>query len=245
MLDTLAVILVRPKFPENVGAAARACVNMGCSELILVAPQNWDKDKALGRATPMGADILHRLRVENDLATALAGFDAVYGTTARTGGWRKGVLSPANAATEIHDLRGPDHRVALVFGPEDRGLKNEDIKLCSRLVCIPTVPEASSLNLAQAVLIFLYECFKNAPNLPVQPSGSSESRPATFDEQELLYTNLQETLITIDFFKNENTAYWMLPVRRFLGRVGLRRHEFNLIMGVCRQVKWLAGRCKP
>jgi tRNA/rRNA methyltransferase len=244
MLDQLGVILVRPKFPENIGMAARACANMGCSELVVTAPQLWNPDKSAGLATAQGLEILRTIRVTDTLSSALSGFDAAFGTTARTGGWRKGVLTPAKAAAEINEARGQGRRVALVFGPEDRGLENEDVRLCSRLVCIPTAEGASSLNLAQAVLILLYECFKTAPSRRLRVSGGSESRPASVEEHELLYGNIEETLAAIDFFKNEHTAYWMLPVRRFIGRVALRRHEFNLLMGLCRQIKWLAGKTR-
>ena len=74
MLDDVAVVLVRPRFPENIGAAARACANFGCPNLVLVAPERWEEDKALPLATPKGADILRRMAIFDDLPAALAGF---------------------------------------------------------------------------------------------------------------------------------------------------------------------------
>lgn len=178
--------------------------------------------------------------MEEDLATALASFNMVYATTARTGGWRKGVLTPSQAAPEIGEHLGEGLEVAIVFGPEDRGLTNEDIALCGRLLCIPTTG-SSSLNLAQAVLIVLYECFTHAPNTrPFRPAGPSLERRITHQEQQTLYATLEKTLLAIDYLKSDNPDYWMLPVKRFLQRTPLRRNEFNLLMGVCRQAQWLS-----
>ncbi len=243
MLEGLSIVLVRPKFPENVGAAARACANMGCPNLVVVEPQRWNMDAALALATPKGAEVLQRMRVEASLADALAEVNMVYGTTARTGGWRKGVVTPAQAAPEIGRQLGEGLDVAVVFGPEDRGLTNEDIPLCGKLLRIPTALEASSINLAQAVLIVLYECFKHAPGAgPFRPAGPTPSRPITQKEQQALYATLEQTLVAVDFIKDANTDYWMLPVQRFLQRVPLKRNEFNLLMGICRQMQWIAGK---
>lgn len=243
MLQGLSIVLVRPKYPENIGMAARACANMGCSSLVVVRPQRWNMDAAAALATPQALDVLKNMRVEEDLPSALAGAHQVYGTTARTGGWRKGVSTPARAAPAIGESLGQGLEVAVVFGPEDRGLTNEEIPLCGRLLRIPTAPDANSLNLAQAVLIVLYECLRHAPDArPFRPAGPSDARPITHQEQQTLYATLEETLVTIDFLKDSNTDYWMLPVRRFLQRTPLRRNEFNLLMGICRQMLWISSK---
>ncbi len=240
MLHGLRMVLVRTKFPENVGAVARACANMGCTELVLVAPQRWSLEAALPMATAQGAKVLETLRVVETLAEALADVHTVYGTTARTGGWRKGVQTPAQAAPQIGEHLGQGLAVAVVFGPEDRGLTNEEIPLCGRLLRIPTT-ESASLNLAQAALIILYECFQHAPKArPFRPAGPHDARVITQAEQQTLYATLERTLTAMDFLKGENPDYWMLPVQRFLQRSPLRRNEFNLLMGVCRQAQWLA-----
>ncbi|MEW5772920.1 MAG: RNA methyltransferase [Thermodesulfobacteriota bacterium] len=244
MLDNVAVVLVRPRFPENIGAAARACANFGCSRLVLVAPERWEEDKALPLATPKGADILRRMEIFDDLAAALAGFTYAFGATARTGGWRRGLFTPAQAGPEAAARLAEGGRVALVFGSEDRGLSNAEVELCQGLVNIPTVPEASSLNLAQSVLLLLYEVAGAVRERPYAPGGRCKDRLATHAEQEMLFAALQQMLADIDYLRPENPDYWMLPVRRLLGRMGLRRGEFNLLMGVCRQVRWVADRAR-
>lgn len=171
----------------------------------------------------------------------MAGAEAVYGTTARLGGWRTGVITPEQAAPGICSTLTGGGEVALVFGPEDAGLSNQETRLCGRLVNIPTAGEATSLNLAQAVLLLCYEVFKTAQSLTEKKTGPPPPRTATHAERESLFAALGEMLLAIDFLKPDNPDYWMLPVRRFIDRVGLRRQEFNLLMGVCRQVKWALG----
>jgi len=277
-------VLFRPKFSENVGSTARAMANMGCRELIVVSPQDFDEGRARALATAKGQDILDRMTVTDDLSAALAPFETVYGTTARTGGWRKGLLTPETAALRAAPLLREGSRAAILFGPEDKGLTNDETKICGRLVCIPTAVEASSLNLAQAVLIILYEFMKAVtgrtravqeghgegqavtPGTAVldgqglspgaagtvhepgevatgeEPAAPEPGRAATHQEREALFANLGEALSAIDFLKDDNPDYWMLPVRAFVERIRLKRSEFNLLMGVCRQIKWVAGR---
>jgi len=243
MLDNLAVVLVKPRFPENIGMAARACVNMGVSELVVVQPERWDVDRIQSLATVKGADLVRSIRVENDLAKALAGYTQVYGTTARTGGWRSEILSPEKAAPMITGQIAEGGTVAVLFGPEDKGLTNEETEICNRLLTIPVNPQASSLNLAQAVLIVLYECFKSGVRAPLTSGlGDAQSPLCTHAEQEMVIRSLRDTLIRIDFLRKNNPDYFMLPVRRFLQKIALRRHEFSMLMGICNQVRWVADK---
>lgn len=241
MLTNLSVVLFRPKFSENVGAAARACANMGISRLALVDAPFFDEQRARPLATSKGGIVLDALRRYDTLAEAVAEAEAVYGTTARLGGWRTGVISPEQAAGGISETLHDGGRVAVVFGPEDAGLSNQETMLCGRLINIPTAETATSLNLAQAVLLVGYEIFKKAQGLNAQTGDAAHSRVATHGEREALFAALGQMLLSIDFLKPDNPDYWMLPVRRFIDRVGLRRQEFNMLMGVCRQVKWALG----
>ena len=259
MLSGISVILVRPRFPENIGMAARAMANTGVSELILVQPERWDKDKAAPLATAQGMPVLDACRLADTLEEALRPFVVAFGTTARTGGWRRDILSPESAALQVrHIVRGEGHtsegtgtgesgRVALVFGSEDRGLMNAEIELCARLVNIPTAIGSSSFNLAQAVLIFLYECMKADMALPfvpgqeqrrlwAKPARSADSRRATLEEEALLMHTLEATLLAVGHLPEDNPGWFMQPMRRFLRKSSLRRHEFDMIMGVCRRI---------
>ncbi|HDQ40202.1 MAG TPA: RNA methyltransferase [Desulfonatronum sp.] len=239
----LAVVLYRPKYAENVGAVARACLNTGCERIILVDPRDFDQKQALPLATVHAAHLLKQAIHVPDLPRALSGFTQVYGTTARLGGWRRHLLSPAQAAANIARQMHDGHDVALLFGPEDRGLGNAQIETCSHLVHIPTARMGVSLNLAQAVLILLYECLLAASKASGAGTAPT-SRHVTHAEQEVLFDLLKQTLTAIDFIKDDNPDYWMLRVRRLVQRMDLRREEFNVLMGVCRQVGWAVQRRK-
>jgi len=243
-LQELRVVLFRPKYAENVGSVARAMLNMGASRLALVDPQGYDLDRAAPLATVHARHILENASIVPTLAEALAGTSLVIGATARTGGWRKGLLTPAKAAPEVLSRLHEGGGAALVFGPEDRGLTNEETSLCDQLVMIPASPDCASLNLSQAVLILLYECYQLALTRPFEPSGPPTERDASFEERQALFSNMREALLAIDFLKDQNAEYWMLPVRRFFSRFRLRRNEFNLLMGICRQVRSVAARAQ-
>lgn len=244
LLDNLTVVLFQPKFAENVGSTARACANFGCPNLTLVQPQAWDPGRAEPLATGQGKVVLNAIQLAPDLCSALADQHTVYGTTARTGGWRKAIRTPEQVAGEVAEQLGNQQQVAVVFGPEDRGLCNAEIDICGQLLTIPTAPTATSLNLSQAVLLVVYEWFKACSGKHYTPGTDHQSRLCTHAETETLLANIRHALLRLDVFKDDNSTYWMLPVRRFFQRFTLRRHEFNLLMGICRQVNWLAGRAE-
>lgn len=245
-MQNVSVVLVRPRFPENIGMVARACANMGVSRLVAVAPERWDLAKAAPLATGKGLEVLDAIRVVATLPEALAGCSRAFGATARTGGWRQGVMPPRKAAALAAAALHEEGSVAFVFGPEDRGLENAEVELCTDLVTIPTAPAASSLNLAQAALILLYECFTatldHAYHPDKTPKARKNSRPATVAEQELLFAALRDSLVAIDFLPRDNPEWFMQPLRRFFRRAAPRRHEFDLFMGVCRRISRLAGK---
>ena len=94
-------------------------------------------------------------------------------------------------------------------------------------------------------MVVLYECFKRSLETPFVPDGPPQERPTTVQEQEALFDNLQEMLLAVDFLKDDNPDYWMLPVRRFFSKINLKRNEFNLLMGVCRQIQWFVRTYGP
>ena len=239
--STITVILVRTKHPENVGSVARVCANMGCQDLILVDPRHDGIQAAQPLATSQGRHLLETMRIEPDLVSALSGCHAAYAVSARVGGWRKIVQLPEQAAQTIMTSTSAGRRIGLVFGPEDKGLTNQEIELCGPIISIPTIQGTASLNLSQAVLVVLYECFKLAPledkrRLPVE-----NGRHVTHRELHTLYGAMKSALQDIDFLKSEHADYFMMPLKRFMNRLSLREHEYNLLMGICRQIRWMAS----
>lgn len=244
----LSVVLVRPRFPENVGSVARACLNMGASDIRLVAPENWDVEKAAVLATQHARHLLEGASVHADLAGALLGVQEAFAATARLGGWRKALLSPDKAAGMAARRIAKGGTAALVLGPEDQGLGNDDLALCTRLVTIPTASAGRSLNLSQAALLLLWECLKarraiaagQAERETGAQAGAAPGQGIGVPERELLMVRVKKALLALDVLHGDNPDYFLMPFRRFLARTDVSRREFDMLMGLCRQVEWLA-----
>ena len=236
-LDNISIVLLRPRYPENIGAAARAMRNMGISQLVVVDPQNCDLTRICKMATHEALDVVEQMKVCRTLNSALAEFNFVAGTTARLGGQRKVVGSPAKLAQKLIPLSA-QNQIAVLFGPEDRGLTNIDIRSCDILVNIPTA-EFSSLNLAQAVMIMCYELFCASRDTP----GEFAPRLANRRELDAMYEQLKDVLMRISFINPENPDYFMNNLRHFASRLQLRAKEVKIVRGICRQIDWYGSKC--
>ncbi|QTA90891.1 RNA methyltransferase [Desulfonema magnum] len=231
-LDNISIVLHQPRFPENIGAAARAMRNMGIRELVVVNPENFDVVKIFRMATHSAADIVKRIEVYETLREATSSYHYVVGTTARLGGQRQLIKSPSTLAQKLIPI-SKENRIAIVFGPEDRGLTNEDLHYCHELVNIPTA-EFSSLNLAQAVMVMCYEIF----TVSRESKKKFAPRLAARHELDGMYDQLKDILVRISYINPENPDYWMNNLRRFFTRMELRAKEVSIIRGICRQINW-------
>lgn len=242
MLEHLNIVLVETRFPENIGAAARASANFGSAPLSLVQPEMWDLEKAKPMATRQGTQLLEKIQVFETLDQAVRDSVFCVGTTARTGGVRRETLTPKECAEEIVRYLQRGEKVSLIFGPEDRGLENHHLELCHRLTTIPTSPECSSLNLSQAVLLMMYEIYQLVPTETRkmrQRDKGAVSRRITNEERTILHEKLKKILTDIDVVQKSNPDYFFLPMARFLDRKDIRRHEMDMLLGVCRQIERL------
>jgi len=228
----IAVVLNRPKYAGNVGSAARCAKNMGIGRLIVVGNRDLDDGELRMRATHEAADLIDRLEHRDDLGEALGDFQYCVGTTARTGGGRGPVVSPREMAARLVDI-ARENTVALLFGPEDTGLTNDEIRFCHLLVNIPTAG-FKSLNLSHAVMVLAYEIFAAREN------GVRRFTPrlASVAELEGMYVQVQGLLSRIGFLNPQNPGYWMMHLRRMLSRTGLTAKEVRIIRGICRQCDW-------
>src|SRR5262249_24798986 len=147
---------------------------------------------------------------------AIADCALVVGTTCRSGLYRKHSRAPRAAATDIV-AAARIGKVALIFGPEDHGLSNKDLEHCQLLITIPTHPDYQSLNVAQAVVICLYELYLAAAT----PVLDSEIHRAPADDVERLFDRMRAVLLKIGFLDSENPEHMLLAFRRILGRAGL------------------------
>jgi tRNA/rRNA methyltransferase len=211
--------------------------NMGFEQLIVVDPQNCDLSRILKMATHAAIDVIEQMLVYEDLQTALEPLNYIVGTTARLGGQRQLVGTATRLAQKLAPI-SENNRVALLFGPEDRGLTNEDIRFCHELINIPTA-EFSSLNLAQAVMIMCYELRRyNQPK-----AKTFVPQFANRHELDGMYAQLKDILVRISYIQPENPEYFMNSIRQFGTRVKLRAKEVSIIRGICRQIDWYGKRC--
>ena len=236
-IDNISIVLLQPRYSENIGAAARAMRNMGFQQLVIVDPQNFDLPKALKLATHFASDIIENSRFYLDLKEALSPFSYVVGTTARLGGQRQVVCTPLTLARKLIPI-SVKNRIAILFGPENKGLSNEDIRCCHALVNIPTT-NFSSLNLAQSVMILCYEIFMAGQ----EANEEFTPRMASRHELDGMYDQLKDILVRISYINAENPDYWLNHFRRFFTRLQLRAKEVNIIRGLCRQVDWYGKKC--
>ena len=231
-LGHIVIILVQPQIPENIGSAARAMNNMGLSRLVLVDPKNCDLCRVLKTATGTSIDLVEQMEVYEDLKDALGLCQYVVGTTARLGSFRPAMTQPSNLAEDLIPI-SKNNRVAILFGPEDRGLSNEQLRYCHTIATIPTA-SFSSLNLAQAVMIVCYEIFKAASESPPE----FVPRLPCSSELEGMYDHLNDVLMKIGFLDPKNPEHWMRNIRRFFSRLPLRARDVRIVRGICRQINW-------
>jgi tRNA/rRNA methyltransferase len=236
VLGNFAFILVRPLQPGNVGSAARALKNMGLADLRLVAPRAG----AIGRVAAVMAvhagDVLHNAQHHESLDAALADCTLAVGTTCRPGLYRSGVVGLREAASQLA-AEAAVNRVAIIFGPEDTGLVNRELKLCQRLVTIPTAPEYPSLNLAQAVMLVAYELMMATDAAREMPMAEPHAPAVAVDA---MMERLSEALVSIGFLPAENPEHIMFALRAILGRAGISLRELDILSGVARQIRWFS-----
>ena len=236
VFENTAIVLVRPRIPENIGACCRAMKNMGLRRLAVVCPENFDLARVAKMATHAAADLVETIQVYDSVEAAISPYTYIAGTTARVGKQRQMVLTPDKLAEKLVSISAAN-TMAVLFGPEDRGLENDALRYCHNLVTIPTAG-FSSLNLSQAVMVVCYEVFQAA----------AERRPefcprmASSHELAGMYDHLKDALIKIDFVNRDNPDYWMNNFRRFFARIGLTAKEVRLIRGVCRQINWYGNK---
>ena len=233
-LAHVRVILHRPRYPENIGSAARAACNMGIRRLDIVQPENPAEDRIRMLATHAAREVVDGMTTFDSLAEALRDCHYVVGTTARLGSKRQVVLQPGVMAQRLIPI-SQENEIAVVFGPEDRGLTNEDLRLCHALINIPTAA-FSSLNLAQAVMVVCYALFTADEKVP----GASVPRLANRHELDSMYAQVKDILVRISYVNPENPDYWLNHIRHFFTRIQLRAREVSIIRGLCRQIDWYA-----
>jgi tRNA/rRNA methyltransferase len=235
----LCVILVRTRNPLNIGAVARAMANFGVSQLRLVAP--YDLAFREARSAVGASELLANAEVYQSIAEAVADCTLVIGTTAATNRSVSLPLIPLpEAAPQIVDA-ARTAKIALLFGSEKRGLANQDMSYCHWLMRIPTTQQAPSMNLAQSVVVVLYELARTGSHTSATVNSAAipaNDPPAKMQSLLRLSEVIHETLEGSGYYSEAAAASSEEHLRRLLLRMRLTEPDSEIVLGMFRQILW-------
>ena len=236
ILKNIKVVLVNPMFGGNLGSVCRAMNNNGITDLAVVDPRpDMDMDEAR-KFSCNARDQLEARKEFPSLAEAVADCTIVAATSARTGFYRDTAHSPREFAP-IALESAKEHKVALVFGREDKGLFNEELALCSHIVQIPSSNLYTSLNLSHAVYVCCYEMFCAAGVF----QASEESAPEADSElRERMFALWRKMMVETDFVHDQKLDHMMMGLRRIFTRGKLTVPDVKILMGLAKQSIWVA-----
>ncbi len=238
-LTQLRIVLVEPAGPLNIGSAARVMKNFGLSQLVLVNPQCDPCSDEARQMAVHAYDLIEASQIVATLPEALAGCQRAIATTARGRDLQTPLESPEVAFPWLLESAP----TALIFGPEDRGLNNDEMLQAQRFIKIATHPAYESLNLAQAVAICCYELsrvgqrpqvFENA--LLTRPVMTSAA--ASLDQLDGYYHHLESILLKIGYLYPHTASSRMRKFRQLGHRAALSTQDVAMLRGILRQIDW-------
>lgn len=247
-LAEVRIVLVEPAGPLNVGAIARVMKNMGLQKLMLVNPQCDPLSVEAQQMAVHAVDILEAAVQVATLPEALTGCTRAIATTARD----------RSSATQLEDPRTalpwlvtePKKATALIFGPEYRGLSNEELNYAQRFVRILSSPAYSSLNLAQAVAVCCYELFQftqlqSSDETPITDKMLiSPTDYASLDVLEGFYQQLEALLLKVGYLYPHTAASRMKKFRAIFNRAQPENVEVAMLRGILTQIEWALSQKK-
>ncbi len=243
LLTNIRIVLVEPTGALNVGSIARIMKNMGLTKLVLVNPRcDLASDEARQMAVH-AVDVLETAQIVDSIPTALAGCQQAIATTVRS---RSVPILLESPATVLPGLLVPNLQSALLFGAEDRGLSNDELKHAQRFICIESNPDYPSLNLAQAVTICVYHLYQSWLEISHDHQKSTASLPAiaaipnnaTIEVLEGYYQDLETMLLEIGYLYPHTVAVKMEKFRRLYNKANLQPEEVAMLRGILRQIRW-------
>ena len=230
-LDSVSILLVRPRFYENIGSVARGMKNMGLSRLIVVngcSPLHPNAYKLASGAE----DILERAEEFFTLREAVSEMGCVVGMTSRGGKERAPLLTPETLANKLVPL-SLKNSIGVAFGSEKEGLTNEELSLCQLYVRIPATESFPSLNLAQAVMVVCYELFKASVEIPASPVQLAQT-----EQMERMFEHMEKTLLDIGFLDRNHPKKMVRVLRRLFGRSQMDEREVQILHGIWSQMDY-------
>jgi tRNA/rRNA methyltransferase len=239
--DEITVILHRPGIPENIGSTARVMANLGFGRLILSDPRTDDMETAVKLAVSAFPIIEQALSCPSLIkAISESGARFIVGTTARDRRYWNVTDLPETAPKIVQ--KALRDGAAIIFGPEDAGLSNEELTFCHQLITIPTGGEFESFNLSHAVAITLFALISTRQPAPTRKLPRAA---AGFPETEGMYEHLQDLLTETGFLLRDNPHHMMRAVREFINRAEPSGDDVRMIRGVCRRLLWHLRNGKP
>ncbi len=229
----VSVVLVEPTQPGNVGSAARAMDNMGVTDLRLVNPCHYFHAEA--RMFSMNARyILHKAVTFKSLEEAVEGYNLIIGTTARE---REKIkkLTSIYRLPEILKKFNAQTKIAIVFGPEQSGLNNNDLNICNEWIFIPSYGKSSSLNLSQAVMVTLYELSKLYDAKPIQQEKQIE--PASSKNIEGMKEHFFRVLEKTNFLRRSSRDTLWTSFSDLIGRAKPDERDVRMIRGFFNRIE--------
>lgn len=238
-LAQLRIVLVEPAGPLNIGSAARVMKNFGLSQLYLVNPQCDPNSDDARQMAVHAYDVIETAHIAATLPEALVGCQRAIATTARTRDLQTPLESPEHTLPWLLES-SPS---ALIFGPEDRGLNNDEMLQAQRFIKIDTRPPYESLNLAQAIAICCYELSRvgHHPQPEAAPPVTmTVTDAATLDELEGYYHHLESILLKIGYLYPHTAPSRMRKFRQLGHRAALSTQDVAMLRGMLRQIDWAA-----
>jgi tRNA/rRNA methyltransferase len=248
LLGNIRIVLVEPAGALNIGSVARIMKNMGLTNLVLVNPK-CDRNSDEARQMAVHAvDVLEKALIVNSLSAALAGCQRAIATTVRS---RSVPIKLEPATTVLPWLLTPQSNSALIFGAEERGLSNDELKYAQKFVCIDSNPAYPSLNLAQAVAICAYELYQASLRIDdnledsviLQKEELVDFSPGSIDNAPIdvlegYYQHLEAVLLDIGYLYPHTVPVKMEKFRRLYNRANLKEEEVAMLRGILRQIRW-------
>jgi len=238
-LDNIRIILIETISSYNIGAVARAMKTMGLQELYLVNPKKFPSEKSYALA--VGAyDILKKVVIKKTVLESIKNCELIFGTSIRNRKYDWPTISSKKMAKKIiHYKNKSNRKIAILFGREDNGLSNHELKYCHYRVYIRTHSIYTSLNLSQAVQIISYDIY-NYFIKKNRKSFSYKLKPlANKEVVQKFYEHLEKVLYKINFLKYNNKKKYILIYRfqRLFQKAKLETEEINLLRGFCSMIE--------
>jgi tRNA/rRNA methyltransferase len=244
-MKQIKIVLVEPTGPLNIGSIARVMKNMSLTNLVLVNPKCDPVGEEARQMAVHAQDILDDVVIVDSLPAALQGCQRAIATTARSRALPTELETPREALPWLIEV---NTNSALIFGPEDRGLSNQELNYGQRFVGIPSNPAYPSLNLAQAVAVCAYELYQaflteNCDKSPDRDSLESNEESlslqnAPVEAIETYYDRLESLLLEIGYLYPHTAATRMAKIRRLYNRINLKSEELSMLRGMLRQIHW-------